>query len=111
MATSLIKLGTAMKTLNISDAKQLGGLTKEISGVNISKTENENIAAPKKSMQMVAQTGGLSTQTKISPEKATMLKKMDRMIDLLKNIDRSSSSLNDFMQGNEDTSVKSTNIK
>ena len=111
MATSLIKLGTAMKTLNISDAKQLGGLTKEISGVNISKTENENIAAPKKSMQMVAQTGGLSTQTKISPEKVVMLKKIDKMIELLTNIDKSSSSLNDFMQGNEDTSVKSTDIK
>jgi len=111
LASSLIKLGTAMKTLNISDVRQLGGLTREISGVNISRSENDNIMSPKKSMQMVAQTGGLSTQTKISPEKATMLKKMDRMIDLLKNIDRSSSSLNDFMQGNEDTSVKSTNIK
>jgi hypothetical protein len=112
LASSLTRLGSAMKDLNVSSMKELGGLTTEIASAKVSpKALNENLSKIEGSKSPTVTGGGLSTQPKIGTGQEMLLKKVDKMIELLTNIDKSSSSLNDFMQGNEDTSASVTNIK
>jgi len=107
LATSLIKLGTAMKTLNISDIRMLGGLTREITKTGDIKT---NISDQKpgemvstKSMSNISPIGNiLNTDKQIG--KKSIEDKMDEVIRLLTNIDKSAESINSFMMENSDSS-------
>jgi hypothetical protein len=110
LATSLIKLGTAMRTLNISDIRMLGGLTREITKSSnirsdISQQEPGDIFASK-SISDVA--GGLSNIFD-KKDKQTGQKiiedKMDEVIRLLTNIDNSAQSINTFMMENSDSAI------
>jgi hypothetical protein len=107
LATSLIKLGTAMKTLNISDIRMLGGLTREITKTgdiktNISDQKPGEMVATK-SMSNISPIGNiLNTDKQIG--KKSIEDKMDEVIRLLTNIDKSAESINSFMMENSDSS-------
>mgnify|MGYP006425346499 CR=1 FL=1 len=96
LATSLTKLGSAMKTLNITDVSMLGNVTRQIiEPEKISVKENDikqleekisNIA----SLESAAPNNIISNNSINNEE---LSKKMDQVIALLSNIDNSTSSV------------------
>jgi hypothetical protein len=102
LASSLVRLSSSMKTLNVTDMKSLGGLTKELVDIKSIDSTNNNISGPvNKDMPMVFG-GGLSTKLSAKPDQIMMLDKIDKIVELLTNIDNTSKSINDFMIGAEE---------
>ena len=105
LATSLIKLGGAMKVLNISDARMLGGITRAIAEGRSVKSEVSS-STPQRSVQSVRgeisrvreKLAGTNIGDKDDQKDKKLFKKMDEVIKILKNIDRSVSSVDDFIQ-------------
>jgi len=102
LASSLVRLSSSMKSLNVTDMKSLGGLTKELVDIKSIDSTNNNISGPvNKDMPMVFG-GGLSTKLSAKPDQIMMLDKIDKIVELLTNIDNTSKSINDFMIGAEE---------
>jgi len=102
LATALIKLGGAMKVLNISDARMLGGITRSIAeGKSIKddiKTQSASkpINAIKNEIARVREAGGKGGK-KFEEKDIIIFKRMDEIIKVLKSIDRSVSSVDEFI--------------
>jgi hypothetical protein len=107
LATSLMKLGGAMKVLNISDARMLGGITRAIAEGRAVREEikpqspskpitSTRADAPAKLKEQGLM--GARGVEKLSEKDKRLLKQMDEVVKLLKSIDRNVSSVDDFIQ-------------
>lgn len=114
LATALMKLGGAMKVLNISDARMLGGITRAIAEGRSVKQEISS-SAPQRPVQSVRgeiarvreRVAGGKPEKEDEKEKK-LFKKMDEVIKVLKSIDRSVSSVDDFIQDQSDNKYPSS---
>ena len=107
LATSLMKLGGAMKVLNISDARMLGGITRaiaegrsvreEIKPQSPSKPITSTRADAPAKLKEQGLMGARGVE-KLSEKDKRLLKQMDEVVKLLKSIDRNVSSVDDFIQ-------------
>ena len=102
LATALIKLGGAMKVLNISDARMLGGITRSLAeGKSIrdeikTQSASKPINTIKNDIAKVREAGGKGGK-KFEEKDIIIFKRMDEIIKVLKNIDRSVSSVDEFI--------------
>jgi hypothetical protein len=113
LATSLMKLGGAMKVLNISDARMLGGITRAIAEGRSIREEvkpqspSKPITATRADAPAKLKEQGLMGARgveKLSEKDKRLMKQMDEVVKLLKSIDRSVASVDDFIQ--DETSGK-----
>jgi hypothetical protein len=112
LAESLIKLGGAMKVLNISDIRMLGGLTSTIQSGESSKggaldSVKESLGFKKADTSQIVQTGGGGM---FGGEKRSFSEDIEKIIKLLSNIDKSteesSVSLTDMLSQLKDDGIK-----
>ena len=121
LAKSLIKLGFAMKTLNIKNLAQLGGATRSlVSGGDKERQEVEGRRfVPRQNEQMSTVGEGLKRDRnedkdkKLPPELAKrnhiyyMSQKLDQVVDLLGKINVSTSTIDDFITLQTNGKIKS----
>ena len=121
LAKSLIKLGFAMKTLNIKNLAQLGGATRSlVSGGDKERQEVEGRRfVPRQNEQMSTVGEGLKKDRnedkdkKLPPELAKrnhiyyMSQKLDQVVDLLGKINVSTSTIDDFITLQTNGKIKS----
>ena len=98
LAESLIKLGGAMKVLNISDIRMLGGFTSEMSKKDVDKKESTSLFNFSRSNE----SPNVRSDISFDKENESSLKEdVEKIIKLLTNIDKStessSSTLNDVL--------------
>lgn len=103
LAKSLTSLGLAMKTLNITDVRMLGGLTTEITspsevGLKSGGDFNEKVSSNKTSTSMNT-TDFVSNKFSELGSNEDLSSKLDEMIRLLTNIDKSADSLDGVING------------
>lgn len=120
LASSLTKLGMAMKTLNITDVRMLGGLTRSLtvpsSDVNISggrRQSDNNFVNNKKTTSVNTSPNTTTFGSKIGGD-ASMSEKLDEVIRLLSNIDKSTGSVDSLISqyvGDEDAPKSSPNFE
>ena len=104
LATSLIKLGTAMRMLNIRDARMLGGITTSIVNYRVKDNKEGSQSRPEAGPRSEGTrfrekntTGGGGGIKGGSDKDEKMFKKMDEILKVLKSIDRSVSSVDDYI--------------
>lgn len=102
LATALIKLGGAMKVLNISDARMLGGITRAIAEgrpvkQQIGGQSTSRPVAIRSEISRVRDTGVRGGLPKEDNKEKKLFKKMDDILKVLKNIDRSVSSVDEYI--------------
>lgn len=107
LAESLTGLGLAMRTLNVTDVKDLGGITTKIVTPII---ESGQISTRSDfSDKILSSTSQTSVNTgftnEINQSNSEIVSKLDTMIEILSNIERSAGSLDSLM--NEYTSMES----
>jgi hypothetical protein len=103
LATALLKLGGAMKVLNISDARMLGGITRAIAD---GRSVKEGGPQPTRPMAAVRSEitrvkegigRGAGPMNKDAEKERKLFKRMDEILKVLKNIDRSVASVDEFI--------------
>ena len=105
LANSLMKLGTAMNMLNISDVRTLGGLTRTIINPNEASSIKESLTGESPTMK----TGDTSLfesffkkkdddVDEIVPTGGTINDKMDTVIELLASINNNTININEFIE-------------
>lgn len=100
LASALIKLGGAMRMLNISDARRLGGITAGIaSGQSPEEpeTRRREVTAVRTEVGRVREPGAGRGKSNHEVNQMNMIKKLDQIVKVLKNIDRSVASVDDFI--------------
>ena len=122
LATSLIKLGFAMKSLNIKNLSQLGGATRSLLSGGSDKDRQEvetKRFAPRQADQMSTVGEGLrrdrddDKNKKLPPELAKrnhifyVSQKLDQAVELLSKINVSTSTIDDFITLQTDGKIKS----
>jgi hypothetical protein len=103
LATALIKLGGAMKVLNISDARMLGGITRAIvEGRSVKQEVGQSTSRPVANVRSeiarvrdISRVGG--GKEKGDDKEKKLFKKMDDILKVLRNIDRNVSSVDDYI--------------
>lgn len=108
LADSLIKLGAAMRILNISDIRMLGGLTTTIAspkGTDIKQDDSKGIFSFKKGPDSP------TVESIAESEKISLKEDMTKIIKLLTNIDKSTESLNDIAMSMDRTVDEGIKIK
>lgn len=111
LAKSLTGLGLAMKTLNITDVRMLGGLTREITSPSDISFNNktsggfdERVSSNKGSTSM-NMSGSSSNKSSVLSSDEDLSSKFDEMIRILNNIDKSTGSVDSIINeivGDED---------
>jgi hypothetical protein len=112
LANSLIKLGTAMRVLNISDASKLGGITKNI----IKGEEAKDISKSFSPSTPTIKTGDTSlfenflkgdkNKDKEKETSKSMSEKMDQVITLLTSINTNTVNINKFIEDATDGAIE-----
>lgn len=103
LATALIKLGGAMKVLNISDARMLGGITRAIvEGRSVKQEVGQSTSRPVANVRSeIARVRDISRggggKEKGDDKEKKLFKKMDDILKVLRNIDRNVSSVDDYI--------------
>ena len=103
LATALIKLGGAMKVLNISDARMLGGITRAIvEGRSVKQEVGQSTSRPVANVRPeIARVRDISRggggKEKGDDKEKKLFKKMDDILKVLRNIDRNVSSVDDYI--------------
>jgi hypothetical protein len=102
LATALIKLGGAMKVLNISDARMLGGITRAIAEGRPVKQQlgPQSASRPvaiRSEIARVRETGIRGGLPKEDDKEKKLFRKMDDILKVLRNIDRSVSSVDEYI--------------
>ena len=95
LATSLIKLGSAMRVLNVSDFRGLGGLTNQLINPNVESNRGSFSDVDRKIPTSISDRLSIGKKIKDS----SMDSKLDEVIRLLSNIDKSTTSLDSKMLG------------
>jgi hypothetical protein len=112
LANSLIKLGTAMRMLNISDVSKLGGLTKTI----ITGEESRDISSSFKGSSPTMQTGDTSLfENFFSKDEEDnefvgedpITSRLDQVIDLLTSINNNTVNINEFIELQSEGEIES----
>jgi hypothetical protein len=94
LASSLINLSSSMKSLNITDFRDMVRFTGQMSNPESFQLQNEQTVGG----DSTNQSGIIETRTQIqSVDNSQLEEKLDRVIELLTNIDRSTSSLNSVL--------------
>lgn len=112
LANSLIKLGTAMRMLNISDVSKLGGLTRTI----ITGEESRDISSSFKGSSPTMQTGDTSLfENFFSKDEEDdefvgedpITSRLDQVIDLLTSINNNTVNINEFIELQSEGEIES----
>jgi hypothetical protein len=106
LANSLMKLGIAMRTLNISDASKLGGLTKSIISTDESKDISKSFLGSSPTMQQGDNSWFSSLSDKLfggddDDEEKTedpIASRLDQVIELLTSINNNTVNINQFIE-------------
>lgn len=100
IAESLIKLSVAMKAINVSDAASLGGITRSI--VSPGEVSDNNLSGGNKKTSSEINT--IKSTSSVNPinnfkqdKELTIGDKLDKLIELLSNVDKSTQSLDELV--------------
>jgi hypothetical protein len=110
LANSLTKLGVAMKMLNISDARMLGGITRSIISPEESNSINQSLTGQTPSVEKgdtsLLENFFKKKEDNIDTSEEPIGKKMDTVISLLTSINNNTININQFIEDSTDGRIE-----